>query len=167
LLRAAIRSNENIGMHRLVIFIFVLFIFQEASAMSFFNPGKTCVFSAVKARLMLNGKPVANAKVVREWNWNKPKSDASTTDENGYVSFPAIFENSVARLLPTELVVGQQLSVEISGQEKVFWTNGKREPAENSEYGGAPFSIVCELTDEEILIEDYGSLMVTMCKLEK
>lgn len=135
--------------------------------MSFFNPGKTCVFSEVKARLMLDGKPVANAKVTRQWDWNKRKSDEATTDENGYVSFPAVYESSSVRLLPAELVISQQLSVEVAGEEKVFWTNGKREPEENAEYGGAPFSVVCELNDEEVLIEEYGSLMVTMCKLEK
>jgi len=135
--------------------------------MSFFNPTKTCVFSEVKARLMLNGKPVAVAKVVRQWNWNKKKTDESVTDKNGFVHFPAVFESSVVRLLPAELVIGQQLSVNIDGEEKVFWTNGKREPEENSEYGGSEFSVVCELNNEEVLIEDYGSLMVTMCKLEK
>lgn len=135
--------------------------------MSFFNPTKTCVFSEVKARLLLNGKPISGAKVIRQWNWNKKRTDESVTDEKGYVSFPAVYESSVARLLPTELVVGQQLSVEINGEQKVFWTNGKREPEENAEYGGIPFSVACDLNDEEVLIEEYGSLMVTMCKLEK
>ena len=64
-----------------------------------------------------------------------------------------------------ELVIGQQLSTEIEGEEKVFWTNGKREPEENAEYGGAKFDAICELSDEEKLIENYGSLMVTTCKL--
>lgn len=135
--------------------------------MSFFNPTRTCVFSEVKARLILDGKPVVGTKVIRQWNWNKKKTDESVTDESGYVYFPAVFESSVARLLPAELVIGQQLSVEINGENKVFWSNGKREPEENAEYGGAQFSVVCELSDEEVLIEEYGSLMVTMCKLEK
>mgnify|MGYP006983099957 CR=1 FL=1 len=153
-------------MRRSIPFVFLL-IFLEASAMSFLNPTKTCVFSEVRARLVLNGEPLKGVKVTRQWNWNKKKTDESVSDEHGYVHFPAIFESSVARLLPTELVIGQQLSVEIDGQSKVFWANGKREPEENAEYGGARFNVVCELSDEEILIEDYGSLMVTMCKLER
>lgn len=153
-------------MRRFIPFLFFL-ISLEASAMSFFNPTKTCVFSEVKARLVLDGKPVVGAKVTRQWNWNKKKTDESVTDENGYVHFPAVYESSVARLLPAELVVGQQLSIEINGMQKVFWTNGKREPEENAEYGGNPFSVVCNLNEEDVLIEDYGSLMVTMCKLEK
>jgi hypothetical protein len=82
------------------------------------------------------------------------------------VSFPAVYESSAARLLPTELVVGQQLSVLIAGEEKIFWSNSKRKPEENSEYGGNQFRISCELLEEEVVIKDYGSLMLTMCKLE-
>lgn len=135
--------------------------------MAFFNPGKTCVFSEVNARLMLEGKPVANTKVVRQWEWHKRHSDEAVTDENGYVHFPAVYERSVTRLLPAELVVGQQLSVLIDGKENIFWSNAKRRPEENSEYGGNNFNVTCELTDEEVVIKEYGALMLTMCKLEK
>ena len=124
-----------------------------------------CVFSAVKARLLLNGKPVSNAKVKRRWSWNKRKFDESVTNDDGYVFFPAVFESSVSRLLPIELVIGQGLLVEIEGEERVFWSNTKREPEENAEYGGTEFDVICELNNEDILIEDYGTLMATMCKL--
>lgn len=130
--------------------------------------GKTCVFSAVKARLLLNGKPVANTKVRREWNWNKPRSDESMTDEQGYVTFPAVFESSVSRLLPIEIVISQLLSVEINGKKHDFWISSKRNPEENSEYGGNKIDLTCELTDEEKLIEDYGiSKILTVCKHNK
>lgn len=134
-------------------------------AMSVLDIGKTCVFSEVKVRLLLDGKSIARAKVTRQWDWNKQSYDHSLTDEQGRVSFPAVFESSVSRLLPMELVIGQQLSVQINGEEKVFWTNSKREPEVNTEYGGAPFIAECELQNDEVLIENYGSLMVTMCKL--
>lgn len=154
-------------MKRAIILIFFIIITQEAVAMGIFDAGKTCVFSEVKARLTLNGEPVRNAKVSRQWEWNERNQDEAMTDENGYVAFPAVFESSISRLLPTELVIGQQLSIKINGDEKIFWTNSKREPEENAEYGGVPFNVVCELSDGEELIEDYGSLMVTMCKMEK
>lgn len=134
--------------------------------MGIFDGAKTCVFSAVNARLTLNGVPLANAKVIRQWDWNERKRDQAMTDENGNVSLPAMYESSITRLLPTELVIGQQLSIEVDGEERVFWTNSKREPEENAEYGGHAVRLSCELSDEEALIEDYGSLMVTMCKLE-
>lgn len=150
-----------------LILTLVLFLIPEGGAMSIFGVGKTCVFSSVKVRLLDNGKPVSNAKVVRQWSWNELKTDEGVTDNDGYVAFPAVFESSLSRLLPIEIVIGQQLSVSINGEEKVFWTNGKRKADENSEYGGTEFIAVCEINDEEKLIEDYGSLMVTMCKLKK
>lgn len=143
-----------------------LLISVGATAMSFFNPLRTCVFSEVNARLMLNGEPVIGAKVVRKWNWHKERSDESVTDANGYVNLPAVYESSITRLLPIELVIGQQLSVFIDGKETIFWANGKREPEANAEYGGSLFRIACELTNEEMLIEGYGSLMLTMCTLD-
>jgi hypothetical protein len=149
-----------------IILTLALIIIPEVEAMSIFDVGKTCVFSAVKVRLLHKGKPVSNAKVTRQWEWNKRNYDESVTNDDGYVLFPATFESSLSRLFPTELVIGQQLSVQINGEEKVFWTNSKREPEENAEYGGVKFQVVCELSDEEKLIEDYGSLMVTVCKLE-
>lgn len=149
-----------------IILALALTFFSEVKSMSLFGVGKTCVFSSVSVQLLQNGKPVTNAKVIRQWDWNKPKADESVTNDDGYVTFPAVFESSVSRLLPMELVIGQQLSVQVNGEEKVFWTNGKRKPEENTEYGGARFEAVCELNDEEKLIEDYGSLMVTTCKLK-
>lgn len=148
-----------------IILTLALIFSSEVEAMSIFGVGKTCVFSSVNIRLLDNGEPVSNAKVTRQWEWNKRNSDESVTNNDGYVSFPAVFESSVSRLLPIELVIGQQLSVQINGEEKVFWANSKREPEENAEYGGAQFQVVCELSNDEVLIEDYGSLMVTKCKL--
>ncbi len=149
-----------------IILTLALIFFIEAEAMSILGIGKTCVFSAVKVHLLHNGEPVSNTKVQRRWDWNTPSSDESVTDDDGYVLFPAVFESSVSRLLPIELVITQRLSVKIDGEEKILWTNAKREPKENVEYAGAKFDVVCELNNEEILIEDYGSLMLTICKLK-
>lgn len=148
-----------------IILTLSLILFSGVKAMSILGIGKTCVFSEVKVRLLQNGEPVSNAKVYRQWNWNNLSSDESVTNDEGYVSFPAVYESSVSRLLPIEIVIGQELSVEINGEKKVFWTNSKRDAEENTEYGGAQFQAVCELSKEEELIEDHGSLMVTMCKL--
>lgn len=154
-------------MKQVIVIGFLFISSQGVMAMSILSPTKTCVFSEVRAQLMMNGEPVANARVIRQWHWSKRKSDKSMTDSNGVVTFPAVYESSISTLLPTELVIGQQLSVEVVGEEKVFWTNSKRKPKENAEYGERPFDVVCELSDEEVLIEDYGTLMVTMCNLEQ
>ncbi|TVZ41654.1 hypothetical protein P886_1002 [Alteromonadaceae bacterium 2753L.S.0a.02] len=135
--------------------------------MSIFSGTKSCVFSGVKAQLFYNGKPVANAKVIRQWEWHKENSDETITDENGYFMLPEVYESSASRLFPSEFVVGQQLSVSVNDEEIIFWSNSKRDPDVNAEFGGAAFTVKCELTEEERLVEDYGSLMVTKCHLEK
>jgi len=150
-----------------IILALTLTFFSKVESMSLFGVGKTCVFSSVSVQLLQNGKPVTNAKVIRNWDWNQPESDESVTNDDGYVTFPAVFESSISRLLPIEIVITQRLSVEINGEEKIIWTNAKRKADENSEYGGAKFDVSCELTDEEVLIKDYGSLMLTVCKLNK
>ena len=143
-----------------------LFFILEAEAMSLFDIGKTCVFSEVQLQVIRDGKPLTGVTVTRQWDWNKRRSDEGITNDQGMVSFPAVFESSVSRLLPTELVIGQQISVNINDEESVVWTNGKREPEENSEYGGKAFDVICDVNNEEELIEDYGSLMVTKWKLK-
>lgn len=151
----------------LILSIILMLLPQGTFAMSIFNPTKTCVFSEVKARLVLNGEPLKNAKVTRQWEWHKRRSDEAVTDAEGHVTFPAVYESSVTRLLPAEIVIGQRLSVELNDEVIIFWQNSKREAVENSEYGGSSFDVVCELSEEKVLIESYGSLMATMCKLEK
>lgn len=166
--RFAVDIKYSIFQPKIIVWLLSLIMFAHgAAAMSFFNPTKTCVFSEVSARLTLNGEPLRNMTVTREWNWHKRKSDKAITDSNGHVSFPAVYESSVTRLLPAEIVIGQRLSIEIDGETTIFWQNAKRESMENSEYGGSPFNVTCELTEEKVLIEDFGSLMATMCKLEK
>lgn len=144
----------------------LIFLCPGVIAMSIFNPTKTCVFSEVRARLTMNGEPLQYAKVTRQWEWHKRKSDEAYTDENGVVSFPAVYESSLTRLLPVEIVIGQELSVSFQGQSVIIWSNSKRQAEPRSEYAGAAFDVTCELTKERAVTRDYGSLMLTMCKLQ-
>ncbi len=132
--------------------------------MSMFDAGKVCVFSAVQAKLSLNGKPLKNVKVTREWHWKKKRSDETVTDENGYFSLPSVYERSISQYLPAEIAISQKMSVWINGEETEFWINAKDDGKENSEYGGEPIALSCELSREKVLIEKYGSLLLTMCK---
>ena len=148
----------------IIITIALLSLFTTGAA-DMLGIGKTCVFSAVKARITKNGKPLKNIPVLRRWEWNKKREDKTLTDKDGIFTFPAVFEHSVSRLLPIELVVSQGIYAVIDNKEVRLWTNSKRNPEENSEYGGKKIDLSCEITEEAKLIEDYGSLMVTMCKL--
>jgi len=150
-------------MKRVIIIVIAITLSQGALAMSLFGAGKTCVFSNVKATLTMNGKPLPNAKVIRRWEWQELKEDSTTTDENGHFEFPVVFEKSVTRLLPIELVIGQGLYVIVDGKEQQFWSNSKREPGENAEFNGKPIAMMCELTHEMKYYRDFGSIMGTLC----
>lgn len=154
-------------MKRVIIIVIAITLSQGALAMSLFDAGKTCVFSNVKATLTMNGEPLRNAKVIRRWEWTDEKEDSTTTDENGHFEFPAVFERSVTRLLPIELVIAQGLYVVVDGKEQHFWSNSKTEPEENAEFDGKPISMACELTHEMKIYRDFGSLMRTLCTWDK
>ena len=150
------------------IILFLLIIFsQEGVSMGIFDAGKTCVFSAVKARLTNNGEPIRGAKVIRRWEWNKLQEEFTTTDENGQFELPAVFESSMSRMLPMELVIAQGLYVAIDGEEKKFWSNSKREPEENAEFQGRSIDLSCEITNESKIYRDFGSRMRTLCTWEE
>lgn len=132
--------------------------------MSLFDIGKVCVFSEVTARVTVKGEPLKNAVIIRKWEWRELQQDKTTTDENGYFTFPAVFERSIMnRALPIELVIAQGLYVEIDGEIKKIWSNSKREPEQNAELGGQPINLSCELTDEMRITRQYGSIMNTLC----
>lgn len=134
--------------------------------MSFLNPTKTCVFSAVKARLTNNGQPLKGATVIRRWEWHELKEERTTTNAQGEFEFPAVYESSVTRLLPMEIVIGQSLRVVVDGEERKFWTNSKRNADLNGEYRGRLMRLTCELTNESKIYNSAGVMMSTLCTLD-
>ncbi len=160
-------NEECMGLKKRIVLSFALFLFVSTGVTEMLGIGKTCVFSSVKMQVIKSGEPVRNAQVIRRWEWNELKEEKTVTDEHGYFSFPAVFESSVSRLLPIELVIAQGIYIIDEGEENRIWSNSKRKPEENAEYGGRSIDLICELKDEKVLIEDYGSLMVTMCQLNK
>jgi hypothetical protein len=149
--------------HRWLLPLSLVCALLGALAMSILNPTKTCVFSAVKARLMMSGAPLEGVTVIRRWEWHELREETTVTDARGNFSFPAAFESSITRMLPMELVVAQGLYVKVGGEEKKFWSNSKRAPQENAEYDGRPISLVCELTHEMKTTRENGSIRSTLC----
>lgn len=134
--------------------------------MFFFNIGKSCVFSGVKATITSNGSPVKSARVLREWEWNKLRSDEALTDENGNIEFSPIYEFSIARFLPIEFVVGQRLSIFIDDEQFVLWSNTKRNVEIYAEFLGLEINLDCEISNESKLYREFGSVMFTLCTLK-
>lgn len=133
--------------------------------MSFFNPGKTCVFSEVKAQVTLNGEPVKNATVIRRWEWKELREERTKTDDQGYFEFPAAYESSIMRMLPIEIVIGQELFVKVEGEEKRIWVHAKRSPDPNSELKGRSLNLSCELSNPMKTHGNFG-LLQTLCSWE-
>lgn len=153
--------------HRVLPFVFVfallLFAVPETHPVPVFNPTRTCVFSAAKARLTMNGEPLKGVKVIRRWEWHTRREDSTLTDAHGDFAFPAVFESSLTRLMPIELVISQGLYVVVDGVEKKIWANSKRKPEENAEFNGKPIAMMCEITNASRIYRDFGSLMGTLC----
>ncbi|MCH8499854.1 MAG: DUF4198 domain-containing protein [Marinobacter sp.] len=125
--------------------------------------GKVCVFSEVTGVIRLQGQPVEGATVVRTHDYRKAVSDQATTDADGAFAFPAAFERAWTSILPIELVIAQRLTVSYQGQDYLIWSNTKRSKAENTELGGLPLTLTCELTDELRLHREFGSILRTNC----
>lgn len=134
--------------------------------MSLFNPLKTCVFSPVKVRLTMNGEPLKGVLVIRRWEWHAKREDSAQTDARGDFVFPAVFESSLTRMLPVELVIAQGLYVMVDGVEKKIWSSSKREPEENAEFNGQPIAMRCELSREMKIYRKASSVMSTLCTWE-
>lgn len=147
--------------------LFILVFSLAIAGCGKYSPLRTCVFSPVKAQLLLNGEPVVGATIIRRWDWQKLREESTVTDDNGYFHFPIVYEYSILRLLPAEIVIGQGLYAVVDGEEVSFWTNARRNPEENAEYQGHAIDIICDLKDEEILIKEFGARMVTLCKLNQ
>ena len=130
--------------------------------MSIYSPLKTCVFSAVKARLTKNGKPLIGATVIRRWEWRDLQEESTKTDTQGWFTYSAKFENSVTRLLPLELVIAQALYVVVDGVETKFWSNSKREPQENTEFNGNSIYLLCEMNNPNKSTKEFGAIILRL-----
>jgi hypothetical protein len=114
----------------------------------------------------LNGKPVANVRLVRTINYNKDIVDETVTDENGNFEFPAVFRNNYAgKILPMEFVASQLIIAHHEGKEYEMWSGVKRKPEENAESRGKPLVVSCELgLEEKYHIWVNNSPISSLCK---
>jgi hypothetical protein len=132
--------------------------------MSVFDIGKAYLFSAVSGAITYQGKPVTATKVIRKYDLNKVIAEHTITNDNGEFHFNAIRRHSISQLLPIEFVVGQKIVVFHEGEEIEIWSNSKRSTAKNSELGGQPLNLTCELSDSDCLHKEFGGILVTKCK---
>ena len=127
------------------------------------DTGKVYLFSEVKGIVYLNGEPVPNAKVVRSYEYNSLEHEETVTDASGAFYFPPLHGKSLSSILPIELVVAQSMVVSFNGKDYKIWSNTKRSKAHNSELGGSPLILKCDLVDELKIHREFGSILRTNC----
>lgn len=143
--------------------IFIL-ISPPGSAMSLRSPLKACIFSEMQLKLTLYGAPAVGAKITRSVNWKKEITDIFTADEKGFAKLPAMYSSSITQVLPVEFLSSQVIMVEYQGNDYKIWTYAKRDPGENSELGGQPFKLICEISDKPRTERAFNSILKTSCQ---
>lgn len=113
--------------------------------------GGKVMFSAVNGQVVQNGKPVAGAKVVRQyvWQWNDKKVvEEVSTDNSGNFSFKQATQSSfLTSIFPHEPVVSQDILIFHEDKKYEAWVFSKHNYDDNGELG-KPINLICELTDK-------------------
>ena len=132
--------------------------------MSIADAGKVYLFSGMSGVITLDGEPAQNARITRTVDYEKKETDQTTTNEKGEFAFAPVTKRTVAKILPQEFVVGQELIVDYQGKQYQIWNGVKRKPEENVESRGKPLIVTCELNSEEQYIKVNNSPIFSLCK---
>ena len=115
---------------------------------------KMVIFSAVKGKVLLDGKPVAGAAVEREFRWawkNETSTDSTASDANGDFALPVIERSSITgSLLPHEPMVRQTIIIKHAGKVYKAWMFDKGNYDNNGELGGKPIVMTCRLETQPV-----------------
>jgi hypothetical protein len=144
---------------KFLIGVVLLLITLQVSAMSLFG-FKVCLATEVKGVVTLQGKPVANARVTREVIFRDQKLNSETiTDEKGNFSLPAVYERTVWKHSPFEVVIGQTINIEHDNKQYLALGTSKRNFDFNGELNSPavinagkeviPYVLTCELTHKD------------------
>ena len=161
------KNTQTIGyVGCLLIAILGLITPTMGGAMSLFGFGKICAFSELSGQVLLNEKPVSGVEIIRSFQIDsKKKEDSTTTDAQGYFSFPAAYTSSVNKFLPVEPGIKQRIVIHHQGQEYLAWQTTKRNYDENGELK-KPIKLRCELTEEIDYREEDGQVIQGLCVWE-
>lgn len=150
------------GVGRLLVF-FLLFFYFGGQAMSMSDLGKVCLFSNISGVILMDGKPVVNARLVRTVDLSGKETDEAQTDNQGHFEMPAVFVRTITKFLPQEFSSSQEIIVHYQNKEYRMWSGVKRKPEENTESRGKPLIVKCELNSEETMIKVNNSPIFSLC----
>lgn len=126
------------------------------------------LFSTMQGKLTYQGKPAANAKIVRHLTWKDDTGETESfyTDDSGEFILPERVEKIRIPMLG-EFRVVQQLDVFYKEQEFMIWAKGTDQIDKYGGLGGPLTNLTCELTDEFEKDYEFRGLFGTSCKWDK
>ena len=135
--------------------------------MSLFDFAKVCLFSEVNGRVLLNGKPMKNVQILRKTSFqNKKSTEVTSTNEIGEFHFDAKYEKSIAKFLPVEVVISQEIEAIHDSKHYELWKTTKRDYEENSELNGKAMNLVCDLSHKPEYQTIGEHVIKSICSLE-
>jgi len=132
--------------------------------MALFDFLRISLFSQVNGQVLLEGKPIAGAEVTRTAIYKQDNHvETTVSDQNGSFHFDALDVHSVNRILPSEIVVTQKITIHYDGKDYLAWKTVKRSAEENDELSGYLGKLVCDLSASEKQTETAHSVIAGIC----
>jgi hypothetical protein len=126
---------------------------------------KVVLFSAMEGKITFEGKSLPNTKIElwTAWEDKDGQTDVFYSDEEGRFTIP---EKSVMYkpFFLVQLVIKQKLTVFHEGEPTMVWYFSKKEPDAYTELDGRPEGLICELSDDPVIIRGNRSAGKTLCK---
>lgn len=149
------------------ILCFVLLIPNKGWTMSIFDFAKICLFSEVKGVVQKDGKPVANAHVIQTVKKEgKEFRNTTITNTQGEFHFAPIYTHSISTVLPVEPTYTQRIFIQYEGKELRGWMLVKNDNEENTELGGRPIRLRCDVNAEDTRKEVGNQVLLGICSWE-
>jgi hypothetical protein len=124
------------------------------------------IFSPMKGVLLQDGKPLANAKIIRTLSWNdndKKLVEEFVTDEQGRFNL-TIHEEQLSLSMLSQFVGKADLEFETDAQRDYLWTSSKFYPEIYAETDGEVEDLVCDIAAEEIAVPMGPTSILTKCR---
>lgn len=146
--------------------LLLIFFVQESDASMFGflkklnkeNKGTVEVFPAVSGQLTYNNQPLKNVRIKRSYNYidvmKKDKDDYTTTDEDGYFSFPEIIMNNAPTYnLAGVIIIWQAIVIDDSDypefSDSYLWYTNSRGIKHNPYFVDMLSKLDCKLENKE------------------
>ncbi len=120
--------------------------------------GSKTLFSAVTGQVVVNGEAVAGAEVEQKAQDSSgdPVVRTTKTGPDGRFQFDEItVSKGLLGFLPSEVVVQQEITITHEGKAVTGWQYTKRDGAPGSESAGKEFSLVCDVSNEADITDNY------------